>query len=202
MRFFAALSLGRLRVKEAFEPLLALALHAGDRNDPYLRHAAVVGLTGCASEQELLTLSGHALPAVRLPTLLALRRLKNTGVNRFLFDHTPAIRHEAIRIIHDTPIEAARPALLEVVDELLEKEKSQAPPFIWRRLIHSTFRLSGKENAARLLTIGQPPPRSLSPSAKKRCGSSCNGPNPSPSTNHSDAMPLWAPGPSPTFVPC
>ncbi|MGJ8725391.1 MAG: DUF7133 domain-containing protein [Roseibacillus sp.] len=157
VRFFAALSLGRLRVKEAFEPLLTLALHAGDRNDPYLRHAAVVGLTGCASEQELVTLSGHALPAMRLPTLLALHRLRHTGVNRFLFDHTPGIRHEAIRIIHDTPIEAARPALIAVVDELLQKEDSQVPPFIWRRLIHSTFRLSGEKNAARLLTIANTP---------------------------------------------
>lgn len=153
VRFFAALSLGRLRVKEAFEPLLTLALYAGDINDPYLRHASVVGLTGCATEQELLTLSGHALPSTRLPTLLALHRLKHTGVNRFLFDHTPGIRREAIRIIHDTPIEAARPALMAVVDELLEKEGSQVSPFIWRRLIHSTFRLSGKENAARLLAI-------------------------------------------------
>ena len=123
VRFFAALSLGRLRVKEAFEPLLTLALYAADRNDPYLRHAAVVGLTGCASEQELLTLSGHALPAMRLSSLLALHRLRDTGVNRFLFDHTPEIRREAIRIIHDTPIEAARPALLAVVDELLQKRK-------------------------------------------------------------------------------
>ena len=155
VRFFAALSLGRLRLKEAFKPLLNFALYAGDLNDPYLRHAAVVGLTGCASEQDLLTLSGHALPAMRLPTLLALHRLQHPGVNRFLFDHTPRIRHEAIRIIHDTPIEEARPALLEVIDESLKKESSQMPSFIWRRLIHSAFRLSGKENAARLLTIAK-----------------------------------------------
>ena len=155
VRFFAALSLGRLRLKEAFEPLLNLALAAGDLNDPYLRHAAVVGLTGCASEQELLTLSGHALPEMRLPTLLALHRLRHPGGNRFLFDHTPRIRHEAIRIIHDTPIEAARPALLEVVDELLAKETSQAPAFIWRRLIHSAFRLGTPENATRLVRVAQ-----------------------------------------------
>lgn len=153
VRFFAALSLGRLRIKEAFEPLLTLALHAADRNDPYLRHAAVIGLSGCASEQELLTLSGHALPGMRLSSLLTLHRLKHTGVNRFLFDHSPSIRQEAIRIIHDTPIEEARPALLEVVDELLTKEKDEVTPFTWRRLIHSTFRLSGQENAARLLRI-------------------------------------------------
>lgn len=156
VRFFAALSLGRLRIASAFEPLLNLALHAADRDDPYLRHAAVVGLTGCASEQQLLTLSGHALPEVRLPTLLALHRLRDPGVNRFLFDHTPRIRHEAIRIIHDTPIESARPALLEVLDELLQKEgTSTAPPFIWRRLIHSAFRLGTPDNAARLMAVAQ-----------------------------------------------
>ncbi len=156
VRFFAALSLGRLKVKEAFEPLLKLAITASDQNDPYLRHAAVVGLAGCASEQELLTLSGHALPGARLPSLLALYRRQHTGVSRFLFDHTPAIRHEAIRTIHDTPIESARPALLEVVDELLTKTGSSVmPPFIWRRLIHSTFRLGESKNAARLLQIAK-----------------------------------------------
>lgn len=155
VRFFAALSLGRLGITEAFEPLLQLALKAGDQQDPYLRHAAVVGLAGCASEQELLTLSGHALPEMRLPALLALHRLRHVGVNRFLFDHTPAIRHEAIRIIHDTPIEPARPALAEVVDELLEKNNSETPAFLWRRLVHSLFRLSGKENAARLLAVAK-----------------------------------------------
>lgn len=155
--FFAALSLGRLGIPAAFEPLLNLALHASDGKDPYLRHAAVVGLTGCASAQDLVTLSGHALPGMRLPALLALQRKRHVGTNRFLFDHTPAIRHEAIRIIHDTPIEAARPALMAVVDELLEKENSQVPPLIWRRLIHSTFRLAGRDNAARLLTIASAP---------------------------------------------
>lgn len=155
VRFFAALSLGRLSIKEAFDPLLQLALQAEDNNDVYLRHAAVVGLAGCASEKQLQTLSGHALPPVRMLSLLALHRLKNAGISHFLFDHTPTIQYEAIRLIHDTPIEGARPALITILDEMLEKEKTKAPLLIWRRLIHSAFRLSGEQNAARLLTVAE-----------------------------------------------
>lgn len=153
VRFFAALSLGRLGVAEAFQPLLSLAIAAGDLDDPYLRHAVAVGLSGCAPASELQTLSGHALPSVRLAALLALRRLGHSGVNRFLFDHTPAIRHDAIRIIHDTPIESARLALPDVVDELLAKKDPTVPPMIWRRLTHSLFRLATPANAKRLFQI-------------------------------------------------
>lgn len=155
VQFFAALSLSRLGIKEAFEPLLQLGLQAEENNDRYLRHAAASGLAGSTNEQELLSLSNHALPAMRMLSLLALHRLKNPGVNRFLFDHTSTIRHEAIRMIHDTPLEEARPALISVLDELLEKENASAPPLIWRRLIHSAFRLSSPENAARLIKIAE-----------------------------------------------
>lgn len=153
VRFFAALSLGRLGVSEAFQPLLSLAIAAGDLDDPYLRHAVAVGLSGCAPANELQTLSGHALPSVRLAALLALHRLGHPGVNRFLFDHTPAIRNDAIRIIHDTPIETARLALPDVVDELLVKKDPTVPPMIWRRLTHSLFRLATPANAKRLFQI-------------------------------------------------
>ncbi|MEM9081747.1 MAG: HEAT repeat domain-containing protein, partial [Verrucomicrobiota bacterium] len=111
VQFFAALSLARLAKPQAFQPLLALAIHANDLNDPYLRHAATYALSRSATPNEIASLSGHALPEARLAALVALRHLRHPGVNRFLFDHNPAIRHEAIRIINDDSIEAARPAL-------------------------------------------------------------------------------------------
>jgi quinoprotein glucose dehydrogenase len=153
--FFAALSLGRLRVAQAFQPLLALAIRAGDEDSPYLRHAAVVGLSGCASPDDLTSLSSHVLPPVRLAALLALRRLHDSGVSRFLFDFEPRIRREAIRIIHATPIESARLALVPVVDELMEKKEGATEPLVWRRLIHSLFRLGTVANAERLFEIAK-----------------------------------------------
>jgi len=155
VRFFAAIALGRHHSAEAFQPLLTLAISAEDRQDPYLRHAAVVGLAGCVNPNELQSLAGHALPEMRLPALLALRHIGHTGVNRFLFDHTPFIRYNAIRAIHDTPIEGARPLLPSVIDELLENKVENVPPMIWRRLIHSSFRLATPANAERLLRIAK-----------------------------------------------
>lgn len=151
--FFAALSLSRHRSPEAFLPLLTLAIRAGDEGDANLRHAAVVGLSGCAPAEELAALSGHALPQVRLAALLALRRLGHPAVQRFLFDFTPGIRREAIRIIHDTPVEPARLALMPVLDDLLAKPTQETDEMIWRRLLFSAFRLGGPENAGRLLAI-------------------------------------------------
>lgn len=148
--FFAALSLAKIGTRDAFAPLLSLAIRADQADDRNLRHAAVVGLSGCASADDLASLSGHALPQVRLAALLALRRLGDSAVQRFLFDFTPEVRREAIRIIHDYPIEGARPALMPVLDELLAKESQTTDEMIWRRLIYSAFRLGGPENAARL----------------------------------------------------
>lgn len=151
--FFAALSLARLGPREAFLPLLTLAIRAEDEGSHTLRHAAVVGLSGCASRAELSELASHALPQVRLAALLALRRLGDAGAQQFLFDFTLGIRREAIRIIHDLPIESARPALMPVLDDLLAKKSSSVEEMTWRRLIHSVFRLAGAENAERLLAV-------------------------------------------------
>ncbi|MDP0492303.1 MAG: c-type cytochrome [Verrucomicrobiota bacterium JB023] len=153
VRFHAALALGRQRIPQAFEPLLGLAIKAGKANDRYLLHAAVVGLSGCSNPTELTSLSSHALPSARMAALLALRRLGDPGVANFLFDLDPRIQAEAIRSIHDGPIEAARPALAAVADQVLQGGKNKLPSLVFRRLIHSLFRLGTAENAKRLMTV-------------------------------------------------
>lgn len=157
VRFFAALSLGRLQAPEAADQLVKLALHAGKKNDPYLRHAAVQGLAGCLNENELLKASSHPSPHVRLASLLVLRQKRDPRISQFLSDSKPSLQTEAIRIIHDTPIESARPALLPLVDRSLQGNSSPLSAPIWRRLVFSVFRLGGTENAARLITIANSP---------------------------------------------
>ena len=50
VRLFAAIALGKLGRAEAVGPLLAMLRANGDK-DPYLRHAAVMGLVGSASRR-------------------------------------------------------------------------------------------------------------------------------------------------------
>ena len=47
-RFFAAVALGKRKTSEAFAPLLKMVAENNDE-DPFLRHAAIMGLVGCAS---------------------------------------------------------------------------------------------------------------------------------------------------------
>ena len=99
VRFFAALSLGRLQSPEATHSLIKFAIQAGEKNDPYLRHAAVQGLTGCLGENELLQASNHSSPHVRLATLLVFRKKEDPRIDLFLSDSEASIRQEAIRIL-------------------------------------------------------------------------------------------------------
>lgn len=157
VRFFAALSLGRLQSPEATHSLIKFAIQAGEKNDPYLRHAAVQGLTGCLDENELLQASNHSSPHVRLATLLVFRKKEDPRIDLFLSDSEASIRQEAIRIIYDTPIEPARSALIPIIDHSLQADSPALSASLWRRLIFTAFRLGGTENANRLLTIASSP---------------------------------------------
>jgi len=52
VKFFAAQSLGKLK-SEAAVPALLAAVRANHDTDPYLRHALVMGLAGCATPAQL-----------------------------------------------------------------------------------------------------------------------------------------------------
>jgi quinoprotein glucose dehydrogenase len=83
VRFHAALAGGRLRIPQATAPLLAAARENDDR-DPWLRHALVTGLAGCAKSSELAAASREEHRAARLASLLALARNRDAAVARFL----------------------------------------------------------------------------------------------------------------------
>lgn len=152
---FAALSLGRLKEKTAWQPLLAVLERNADA-DLHLRHAAIMGLLGAGSEEQLASLSTHPSPAVRMAATVALRRLHSPRLAAFLADAEPRIVDEAIRAIHEEKVEAARPALNALLDAYVGPDAAQArklPPMIARRLIHSAFRTGGRENAERLIRL-------------------------------------------------
>ncbi len=115
VRSLAAIAIGRLGKPVAFDTLTTL-LRSNDDNDPFVRHAAVMGLSGIKETSKLLAAASDSSPAVRRGILLALRRRESAEAARFLNDSDPTIVTEAARAIYDVPITAAMPALAAIAD--------------------------------------------------------------------------------------
>jgi putative membrane-bound dehydrogenase-like protein len=99
VRFHAAIALGKLQDPAATPKLLQLA--AKEQNDPFMRHAIVTGLAGCADAKVLVKDKS-------LCNLLALARQRSPKVAEFL----TKFPDEAERAIHDDAgIPEALPAL-------------------------------------------------------------------------------------------
>ncbi|MGQ0637012.1 MAG: PVC-type heme-binding CxxCH protein [Planctomycetaceae bacterium] len=140
VRFFAAIALGKVGGAARAAPLLDLLRENADR-DPYLRHAAIMGLSGLANQKEVLAAAADPSAAVRTGVLLALRRRNSPEVARFLADTEPRLIEEAARAINDVPIEAAQPNLAA-----LAGRGGLTEPTLWR-VINANFRLGTLDNA-------------------------------------------------------
>ncbi len=147
---FAAIALGRLKSPAAVSELLRL-LKENDNKDVYLRHALVMGLTGCGEAKSLTALSKDSSASVRLGALLALRRLNDMGCAQFLDDAAPLVRADAIRAVYDLPLVEAMPALIAQLSKPID-DKIAAPirKLLYLRLVNAAHRY-GDENAAKAL---------------------------------------------------
>lgn len=151
VRALGAIAIGRIRDPAAFETMVEMIAFNGNE-DPVLRHAGVMGLLGSAEEEQLVPLAKHESPAVRHAALLTLRRLQSDKVVAFLGDQDLRIADDAIRAIHDTPIESARFILSTLLDDpRLGSAERPISRMVLRRLIHSAFRLPDEKNLTRLI---------------------------------------------------
>ena len=141
VRFFAAISLGKLGHKAAFEPLCK-ALAENNDADPILRHGAIYGLVTTATSQQLAAKAQDASPAVRGGVVVALRRQNSPLVATFLKDADQSVVLEAARAIHDVPILEAMPALAALTTNAGIKDT-----LILSRAINANYRLGKPENA-------------------------------------------------------
>lgn len=143
VRAQAAIALGKWQVPSAVPALLAQATRDG--NDPTLRSALVVGLTGSATADQLAAQSAHPSLAVRLISVVALRRQASPAVSAFLNDANVRVVEEAARAIHDdTSIPEALPALAKLLSPTGSSELVQ------RRALNAAFRLGTAEDAGRI----------------------------------------------------
>ncbi|MFK7909935.1 MAG: HEAT repeat domain-containing protein [Akkermansiaceae bacterium] len=150
---FAAISLGKRQYQPAFETLVKLVEKNNDQ-DVFLRHALVMGLLGTGTEKQIAALESHNSPAVHLAAVVALRRHKSPEIAKFI-GKTRAVTDEAIRAIHDLPIESARHKVAELLPRFASSPGNvrEFTPMMQRRLLHSAFRIGGDKNIHALLAF-------------------------------------------------
>lgn len=141
VRFFAAMSLGKLGKRAAVGPIFEMLRESADR-DPYLRHAGVMGLVWIRDIEAVLARASDVSRSVRMAVLLVLRRLESPEAGRFLDDPDVLLVLEAARAINDVPLGAAMPRLAALVDR-----KGLSEPLL-RRALNACFRLGKPEHAA------------------------------------------------------
>ncbi|HEX3134828.1 MAG TPA: HEAT repeat domain-containing protein, partial [Planctomycetota bacterium] len=147
---FAAIALGRIKHPAATAELVRV-LKDADNKDPYLRHAAVMGLLGCSDAKALAALNKDSSAGVRMGAVLALRRLKDVGLAGFLDDASPIVRAEAIRAIYDGPVAEAMPALIAQLTTPIDNSIPEPiARLLYLRLINAARRW-GDESAAKTL---------------------------------------------------
>ena len=144
VRFFAAEALGRTGYRPAVQPIVDM-LAANDDQDVYLRHAGALALSRIGLAEPIVALASHPSRAVRIAAVVALRRMRDPGVARFLADQDEYIVTEAARAINDDGgIPGALPALAAVLDGNFAGE-----PLV-RRAIDANLRAGSADAAQRV----------------------------------------------------
>lgn len=156
VRAASALALARIgtrdraAVAEAL-PALNAALWENDNADPFLRHALVMGLAGCADATTLAALSADEFASVRLGVLLAMRRHGDPALQRFLFDPDIRLAAEAARAIWDVPIPGAFAALAAASGRLTQQaDGNSAAPAQTLLFVREVWKGKGAESSKQL----------------------------------------------------
>jgi putative membrane-bound dehydrogenase-like protein len=148
VRFFAAEALGRIAHKPA-GPALVEMVAANDDQDVYLRHAGALALASIGDRQALAALSTHSSRAVRIAAIVALRRLQDPGLARFLADADETVVTEAARGIND---DGGIPGALADLGRLVGEARFTSEPLL-RRAISASLRTGTADAAERVAAL-------------------------------------------------
>ena len=156
VRFFAAMGLGKIKHRQAIPELLRLLADNDDR-DPFIRHACVMALYWIEDRETLYSHIADPRPAVRMGVLLALRKLADPKIERFLNDPIPQLVTEAARAIHDLPLTPALPGLARLAIPLTTaKQPADKTPIseaLIRRVISANLAGDQPENITGLVKL-------------------------------------------------
>lgn len=145
VRYFAAISLGKLKSEKAIGPVLAL-LAQNDNEDPILRHGGIMALAGAPHDRLLVEAARHDSPAARLAVVVAMRKRGQADVAALLNDADPRVVLEAARAIHDVQAFHAKEGCLTALARLINRPTTSDP--LLRRVLNANYRLGGAEHAA------------------------------------------------------
>ncbi|MCA9213091.1 MAG: c-type cytochrome [Planctomycetales bacterium] len=158
VRSHAAIALGKLGIvkqsqagvaaRHAIENLLIQ--NSDEANDPFLRHAAVMGFIGCATEQQLAEYVNNSSSAIRVAAVLALRRMQSSLIGNFLHDNDLVVQRETVRAVHD---DFSIPSQLPAVASMLVPDGLPNDEPIARRVISANLRCGTDECAQRLISF-------------------------------------------------
>jgi len=150
VRFFAAEALGRIRHEPATAAIIAM-LEANNDEDAFLRHGGALALARIGQAEPILSLANHPSRALRIAAVVALRRMGNPGIARFLGDGDEFIVTEAARAINDDlSIEGALPALAALLNTTAYTNEA-----LIRRVINANLRVGKPENLQNLIQYAQ-----------------------------------------------
>jgi quinoprotein glucose dehydrogenase len=150
VRSFAAIAAARLGADKYLPEVLAMLKENADA-DPVLRHAGSFAIDHlCKTAAAFDAVAKDDSASVRLAAVITLRRRNDASAARFVKDKSTIVADEAIRAVHDLGLEAGRPAVAALIDDLGARAWTT---FMLRRLTHSAFRLGGEANAARVVAI-------------------------------------------------
>lgn len=147
VRFHAVNSLGKLNRPEAI-PAVVQMLRENNDEDPLLRHAGVMAMVNLQDIRAIRTAATDRSAAVRMASLLAMRRMQRDDIEMFLHDSEPRIVREAARAINDQPINGA------------SLELASLDPANWNdfvvtsRMINANLRSGHSRHARRLAALG------------------------------------------------
>jgi quinoprotein glucose dehydrogenase len=148
VRMMAALAVARGGFTETYCSAVRKAcfnlLKENDNRDPYLRHAASLALASGVPAEMLEDAKSNASAAIRLGSVLALRRQKSPLIAAFLKDSDALVLAETARAINDTPIPEALPALASLITE------STLPEVVAYRVLNANY-LGAKPGNAQAL---------------------------------------------------
>src|SRR5207244_1533291 len=99
----------------------------------------------------LEALSKDSSSAVRLATVVALRRMQSPATAAFLNDSDLTVVREAARAINDLPIAAALPQLAQLITKPSQDEA------IIRRVLNANFRVGAEEGATAIAAFAASP---------------------------------------------
>jgi quinoprotein glucose dehydrogenase len=151
VRYHAALALGKIGHRPAFDALCAMLAENADK-DPILRHGGVMGLVGVAKPEQLAAKKSDPSASLRGAAVVALRRQKSALAAEFLRDADDSVVLEAARAIHDAPIPQGLAALAELVNTGTTKN-----PRVLERAINANYRLGQAAHARALARFAKNP---------------------------------------------